>query len=599
MSAQWNLETVINDCRFSNYSRAKVKINKLPKGHTRNELLEYVNILELGNFEELNDIQNDSVRSNPSTLSLLNEGLRYYLHKGDEIKAFNTLKSGLEVAIFEKDSIMVCEVSKIILEIYERFNQEINDESYRYFLNIHKEYAYDEIELNLNKYFEYRIVQRYFFKTPEKIKIYYNKANSQIKNQNPPFLEARLHITNSAYHQLVTKNLDSSIYFLKKAKNLIKGMDGYFEKERRTAIEINFTVLDFLNGKPSKALEDIINIQIPNEDYLFKLLKKYISFWKYQYKLNLGNELGGLRDYKTYLEDELKHNQAKKLQIISEFETKYQTAEKERQILEEREKTRSNRNWLIAATLTLFFGLGLAVLLQKNATKKRKLAEKETQLEQQKVETLLKEQELVSIDAMIAGQEKERQKVANELHDDLGSLMATVKLHFDNVKVDQKDPALKSAQKLLDDAYQKIRGIAHTKNSGVMANLGLLPAVKKMAKTINETNALKLSVEDFGLNERMENSLELTIFRIVQELIANIIKHADASKASIQFTQHADNLNIIVEDNGNGFETSAIEHVSNGMGLGTIEKRIEHLEGNFTIDSIIGKGTSILIDIPI
>jgi signal transduction histidine kinase len=200
---------------------------------------------------------------------------------------------------------------------------------------------------------------------------------------------------------------------------------------------------------------------------------------------------------------------------------------------------------------------------------------------------------------MIAGQEKERQKVANELHDDLGSLMATVKLHFDNVKVDQKDPAMKNAQKLLDHAYQKIRGMAHAKNSGVMANKGLLSAVKNMAKTINATNALKVTVEDFGLADRMENSLELSIFRIIQELVANIIKHAKASKASIHFTQHEDKLNIIVEDNGQGFDISAVKRLANGMGLGTIEKRIEHLEGSFTVDSVLGKGTSILIDIPV
>ncbi|MFS4493718.1 sensor histidine kinase [Maribacter sp. 2308TA10-17] len=286
-------------------------------------------------------------------------------------------------------------------------------------------------------------------------------------------------------------------------------------------------------------------------------------------------------------------------QFKEEAEVKYKTAEKEKQILVEQQRATTNRNWLIAAAVALFFGSGIAVLLQKNTTKKRQLAEQTTLLEQQKVETLLKEQELVSIDAMIAGQEKERQKVANELHDDLGSLMATVKLHFDNVKVDEKDAAMKNAQALLEKAYQKIRGMAHAKNSGVMANHGLLPAVQKMARTINETNALEVTVEDFGLADRMENSLELTIFRILQELMANIIKHAEATKASIQFTQHEDKLNIIVEDNGKGFDMSNIARSSNGMGLVTIEKRIEHLEGTFTVDSIKEKGTSILIDIPI
>ncbi len=262
-------------------------------------------------------------------------------------------------------------------------------------------------------------------------------------------------------------------------------------------------------------------------------------------------------------------------------------------------KRRYIRNWLIAVSATLILGVCIAVLLQKNTAKKRQLAEQEAILKQQRLDNLLKEQELISIDAMISGQEKERQKVANELHDDLGSLMATIKLHFDNVKVGTKDSALQNAQKLLEEAYQKIRGMAHSKNSGVMSDQGLLSAIKKMAQTISETNALEVTVEDFGLGERMENSLELSIFRMVQELVANAIKHAEASKVNIQLTQHEDNLNIIVEDNGKGFDLSNRDKKKPGMGLTNIEKRVEHLEGNFTVDSVLGKGTSILIDIPV
>lgn len=284
---------------------------------------------------------------------------------------------------------------------------------------------------------------------------------------------------------------------------------------------------------------------------------------------------------------------------LAELQTKYEVSQKEKQILEERQKVRANRNWLIAASLALFLGAGIAILLQKNTTKKRLLAEQEVLLKQQRVENLLKEQELVSIDAMIAGQEKERQKVAGELHDNLGSLMATIKLHFNNAIVGKKDPALQNAENLLEEAYQKIRSMAHSKNSGVMSDQGLLPAIKKMAQNITETDALKVTVEDFGLGERMENSLELTLFRIIQELTTNIIKHAEATKATIQLTQHEDNLNIIIEDNGRGFEMAKVEKTNSGMGLTTIEKRVEHLGGAFTVDSILDKGTSILIDIPV
>lgn len=225
-------------------------------------------------------------------------------------------------------------------------------------------------------------------------------------------------------------------------------------------------------------------------------------------------------------------------------------------------------------------------------------AEKNIEIAHQKNVNLLKEQELISIDAIIEGQEIERRKVADELHDDLGSLLATIKFHFENIKNQKTDTALATVQTLLDEAYTKIRGIAHTKNAGVIANQGLLPALEKMATAVSATNKMTVEIFEFGLKEKLQNSLELTIFRIIQELISNAIKHADATTVTIQLTDHNDTLNIIVEDNGKGFKFSK-EYKNKGIGLTNIEKRIENLEGNFTIDSILGKGTTILIDLPL
>lgn len=292
-------------------------------------------------------------------------------------------------------------------------------------------------------------------------------------------------------------------------------------------------------------------------------------------------------------------NLAQQNATISDIQEKYDNEKLRADNFESEAKRVQNRNFLFASLGLLLVVGSLAILVQKNTTKKRLLAEQEAELKQQKVENLLKEQELISIDAMIVGQEKERKRVAGELHDDLGSLMATIKLHFDNVKVSKKDPALKNAQKLLEEAYQKVRSMAHGKNSGVMSNQGLLPAIKKMTKTITSTNTMQVNVEHFGMGDRMENSLELSIFRMIQELMANALKHAEATKVNIQLTQHKENLNIIVEDNGKGFDRSQLDKELTGMGLTNIEKRVEHLEGNFTVDSVIGRGTSILIDIPV
>ena len=297
--------------------------------------------------------------------------------------------------------------------------------------------------------------------------------------------------------------------------------------------------------------------------------------------------------------------------VIREINTKYQTAEKEKEIIQllntnlKTEASRvQNRNLLIGSLSLILLGSILAFLIYKNTKRKQRIAEQEREIEIQKTEKLLKEQELTTIDAMISGQEKERQRLANELHDNLGSTLATVKLHFqhlqhnkDNPKVEHVEELYTKTNALLDEAYQKVRTIAHEKNSGVMANQGLLPAVKKLAKKVSNGDSLLIEVQDYGLEERLDNALEISIFRMIQELITNTIKHADASEIHISLTNHDSLLNIIVEDNGKGFDAKVLPQ-KEGMGLRNIEKRVEHLEGTFEIDSTIRKGTNIIINIP-
>lgn len=265
-------------------------------------------------------------------------------------------------------------------------------------------------------------------------------------------------------------------------------------------------------------------------------------------------------------------------------------------------KNKKITNWAVALGLTLLFGSAIAFLAHNNTKRKQLLAEQGKNLQEQKVATLLKEQELTTIDAMIEGQEKERQRIANDLHDDLGGLMANVKLHFNSLQEKNnatEDELYGKTNALLDEAYNKIRAIAHAKNSGVIAKQGLLKAVEQMGEKVSAANRISVTVKDFGLDNRLENSLELTLFRIIQELITNIIKHANATNANIHLTNHGDTLNILVEDNGIGFDTQKITTHEKGMGLKSIDKRIAHLDGTLHIESAPGKGATVIIDIPV
>nr|WP_255730474.1 ATP-binding protein [Tenacibaculum sp. Cn5-46] len=205
---------------------------------------------------------------------------------------------------------------------------------------------------------------------------------------------------------------------------------------------------------------------------------------------------------------------------------------------------------------------------------------------------------------MIDGQEKERIRIAEDLHDNIGSVLATLKLHFENLKLNREkehfnqEELYVKTEKLIDETYLKVRSIAHAKNAGVIANKGLLVAVKLMAEKISDANKITIHVLDFGLDKRLDNQLEITIFRIIQELITNIIKHANANEATINISLFDQVLNIIIEDNGKGFNYKKT-NLKNGMGISSIQTRIKHLSGSFEIDSTINKGTSIIINIPV
>jgi signal transduction histidine kinase len=321
----------------------------------------------------------------------------------------------------------------------------------------------------------------------------------------------------------------------------------------------------------------------------------------------------GLKQYKRAFEsirfadsliEKLAYN--KNTSEINYLNTEFQTEKKEKEILglnnknlKSEAKRRKNQNIALGLGVSLVLGSIIAILIFINTKRKQKIAEQERTLESQKLATVLKEQELVSIDAMIEGQEKERQRIANDLHDDLGGLLATVKLHFNALNNIDSPELYNKTNDLIEEAYQKVRSVAHAKNSGVIAKQGLLTAVQNMADKISVSNDIQIEVVDYGLDNRLENSLELTLFRIIQELVTNIIKHADATEVTIHLTNHGDRINIMVEDNGKGFDTHQITKSNAGMGISSIDKRVEHLDGELTIESEQNKGTTIIIDIPL
>jgi signal transduction histidine kinase len=268
-------------------------------------------------------------------------------------------------------------------------------------------------------------------------------------------------------------------------------------------------------------------------------------------------------------------------------------------------------NLLNIRRLYIMWGLGLLALLIliiavigiRSLHHKRNLAETRLKLHEQKIEKLLSDQELKSINAMMEGQDKERKRIAQDLHDRLGSMLSTVKHHFSAMETkitelrDQNMVQYNTAITLLDDAVREVRHISHDMLSGTLVKFGLAAALQDLKNSIEVPGKLTVELNLFGLDHRLDNEVEIAVYRIIQELVGNSLKHANASEMNIQLTLSDDNLNVMVEDNGRGFDAKNI--TSDGIGLKNIYDRIKRLNGTYHLDTAIGRGTTFVIDIPV
>lgn len=222
--------------------------------------------------------------------------------------------------------------------------------------------------------------------------------------------------------------------------------------------------------------------------------------------------------------------------------------------------------------------------------------------EKERLATLIESQKDSHLKDLVQTQENERKRIASDLHDSLGSMLSSVKLRFNSLQEDiQKNlPEINAKylvnMSLLDEAIQELRRIAHNMSPVALKRFGLKAAIQSFLEQINISDQLDIDLQILGMDRRLPEEFELAAYRICQELVQNVIRHSKSSSMSIQIIGHADSLNIIVEDNGVGFDQ---RNVKAGFGFNTIQSKISLLKGSFVIESQPGKGTMVLVDFPI
>jgi signal transduction histidine kinase len=281
-------------------------------------------------------------------------------------------------------------------------------------------------------------------------------------------------------------------------------------------------------------------------------------------------------------------------ETVNNFQAKLREAEIARQELTiARQQQRQQVMGLGLACLGLL-ATGIWLLLRSRLNIQRSEALRLELERKAEMETFSRQAELNGLRAMIEGQEVERKRVAKDLHDGLGGLLATVKS-----RLSAEAPTAATSNQLIDRACTEVRRIAHNMMPQTLALSGLSGSVRDIVSQLNQ-RGLDTELEIIGQPElRLDEDGQAMLLRILQELTHNVVKHADAEKLFIQLLDQPNQLLLTVEDDGKGFNADYVRATKNGIGLGNIDSRVAYLRGHIQYDSSPGHGTTVTLTLPL
>jgi len=259
---------------------------------------------------------------------------------------------------------------------------------------------------------------------------------------------------------------------------------------------------------------------------------------------------------------------------------------------------------MIYILIFAFLATILAVYLTyRNYTNRFKtnqiISQQRNELQDQQLKEIEKDSQIKAMESMLMGQEAERNRIGKDLHDSLGAMLSTIKLQMSasqGKEINGISPAMKKAKEMIDDACEEVRKISRDMMPITLSKYGLHTALEELIEKYTFDGGPTVIYQAFGINRISDKDLDLFVFRIVQELVNNSIKHAKAQEIIIQINYLEDLMMITVEDDGEGFAYNQTQY--QGMGLKNVEYRAQYLKGKFSVDSTPGNGTIMVVEIP-
>ena len=513
-----------------------------------------------------------------------------YQFKGDYTSAVkNYIKS---ITIFEKinDSAIVSQSYQNLAAIYTQFN---NKKLELYYLKKAEKFVpkantgqlallYCDIGSGLLRY--NNLLEGFtYLKKAEKIA---NKVNEN---------DLWFYLTrNFGDYYKITKEYKKCISYYKRALNIAEMSVDIVRK-----IDLIYMLSDayLLNKNYSKAM-DLANLSLELSKKIKSGQLEYKSLRQIAKIYNVTNEPQKAYNYLeisySLMDTVFSHEHLKETTLL---QTKFETEKKEKALLEQQvqlkkqqvvliEKTNQTRIFIFATILLVLASLGIWLYFKQRQ-----------KLKNQEIEFLKQSQEITRLEALIDGEENERKRIAQELHDGINGDLSAIKYRISSLEeygiglVEKAD--LQKIIEMIDYSCSQVRSISHNLMPTSILDFGLVETINQYCSKINNSQLIELDFQYFGNVIVLTKKAETVIYRIVQELINNIVKHSKATEAIIQFNYREDELFITVEDNGIGFDKNAI---STGMGHKNIKTRIDFLNAQLDIDSS-SAGTSYTISI--
>lgn len=324
-----------------------------------------------------------------------------------------------------------------------------------------------------------------------------------------------------------------------------------------------------------------------------KLAAKDLYFELYRIHNIKGQHQKALAYHEVYVKYKDSVYDEDNIKSINLLQKQFETEKKNKEIaeqqlaLQQQETTLQKKN----NQMTLLYGVSLLLLIASVLT--WLVFKQKNKRKHQELLTVKREYQIKSLEALIEGEEKERYRIAKELHDGVNGDLSAIKYKLSSL-LEMNNKVIKEAITMIDDSCKQVRAISHNLVPPSLENFSLIEATETYCNTMDAVNPIAINFQFIGNEFQLSKKAEINIFRIVQELVTNSLKHAQANEIDVQMSCQNHLLQITVEDDGKGFDKAEVK--GKGIGLSNIESRIEYL--NATVDFMSNnKGTSYTFEI--